>query len=196
MGPISIALGLARFVPGLVRWVGGERAGEVAEKVVDVARTVTGHEDPQAAAQAIERDPELQIRLQQAMAPVLIAQYEAETRRLESVNETMRAESRSEHWPQYSWRPFWGFASGLAFFIVTVFVCALGWMAISGRMPEALVTLPMLIANFATLFAIPGAILGVSAWHRGKQQRIAAGESTTPGIVSALAQRIANKEPR
>ena len=193
MDPLSIALGLSRFVPGLVRWIGGDKAGEVAEKVVDVARSVTGHEDPRQAAAAIERNPELQLKLQQAMAPVLIAQYEAETRRLESVNQTMQAESRSEHWPQYSWRPFWGFASAAAFFIVTAFVCVLGWQAIQGRMPEALPVLPMLISSFATLFAIPGAILGVAAWHRGKQQRLAAGETPQLGLMAALSQRLAQK---
>jgi hypothetical protein len=31
--------------------------------------------------------------------------------------------------------------------------------------------IPQLVGAFATLFAIPGAILGVTAWHRGKEKR-------------------------
>jgi hypothetical protein len=87
------------------------------------------------------------------------------------VNQTMQIESKSEHWPQYSWRPFWGFVSAVAFLAVCVFCCILGYRAVMGSDPTALATIPQLISSFATLFAIPGAILGVTAWHRGKEKR-------------------------
>lgn len=88
-----------------------------------------------------------------------------------AVNATMQAEAKSEHWPQYSWRPFWGFVSGIAFLVVVVFCCILGYKAIIKGEADALVMIPQLISSFAALFAIPGAILGVTAWHRGKQKR-------------------------
>lgn len=88
-----------------------------------------------------------------------------------AVNTTMQAEAKSEHWPQYSWRPFWGFISALAFLGVVVLSCVLGYEAVLGGKPEALIMIPQLVAAYATLFSIPGAILGVTAWHRGKQKR-------------------------
>jgi Holin of 3TMs, for gene-transfer release len=88
-----------------------------------------------------------------------------------AVNQTMQVEAKSEHWPQYSWRPFWGFVSGFAFLFVVMLCCLLGWKAVLGGKSEALAMIPQLVTAFATLFAIPGAILGVTAWHRGKQKR-------------------------
>lgn len=88
-----------------------------------------------------------------------------------AVNRTMQVEATSEHWPQYSWRPFWGFASGAAFVFVISLCCYLGYRAVLGGKPEALAMVPQLVTAFSTLFAIPGAILGVTAWHRGKEKR-------------------------
>ena len=88
-----------------------------------------------------------------------------------AVNITMQAEAKSEHWPQWSWRPFWGFASALAFLFVAGLCCVLAYQAILGGRPTAIAMIPQLVGAFATLFAIPGAILGVTAWHRGKEKR-------------------------
>jgi hypothetical protein len=88
-----------------------------------------------------------------------------------AVNQTMQVEAGSEHWPQYSWRPFWGFISGFAFLFVVVLCCVLGYNAVIDKNPDALRMIPDLVTAFATLFAIPGAILGVTAWHRGALKR-------------------------
>lgn len=88
-----------------------------------------------------------------------------------AVNQTMQTEAKSEHWPQYSWRPFWGFVSGGAFGFVVGLCCYLGFKAVIGGNPQALAMVPQLVTAFSTLFAIPGAILGVTAWHRGKEKR-------------------------
>ncbi|MCM8594089.1 glycoside hydrolase family 108 protein [Accumulibacter sp.] len=57
----------ASVVPELIGLFAGQRAGEVATKVAEVVREVTGTDDPQAAAEAIKLDPakaaELQVRL-------------------------------------------------------------------------------------------------------------------------------------
>jgi hypothetical protein len=92
-------------------------------------------------------------------------------KRIESVNATMRAEAKSEHWWTSGWRPYWGFVSGTAFLFVCLLVCVLAYQAVLGGHPEAMAMIPQVIGAFAALFAIPGAILGVTAWHRGKMQR-------------------------
>ena len=56
MDPISIAFGLAKFVPMIAGMIGGDDAEETAQKVVDVAESVTGRKG-QDAVKAIEADP-------------------------------------------------------------------------------------------------------------------------------------------
>jgi hypothetical protein len=67
MDPISIALGLSQFVPGIVRWLGGDKAGDVAQQVVQTAQTITG-KTGQAALDSIKADQAQQLAFQQAMA--------------------------------------------------------------------------------------------------------------------------------
>lgn len=60
MDPISIALGLAQFAPSLLRFFGaGETSATVAEKVVDIATTITGKAKPEEALAAMQADPAL-----------------------------------------------------------------------------------------------------------------------------------------
>ena len=59
MDPLSIALTLGKLVPDVVGWLQGPRAQERAERVLQVAKEVTGHTDPVSAVQAIELDPSL-----------------------------------------------------------------------------------------------------------------------------------------
>lgn len=53
-----------------------------------------------------------------------------------AVNQTMQAEAKSEHWPQYSWRPAWGFISAIAFGFVVGLCCYLGYKAGIGGGPN------------------------------------------------------------
>jgi len=60
MDPISIALGLASAAPSIMRFFGvGEKPVAVAEKVVEIAQTVTGKQKPEEALAAIQQDPVL-----------------------------------------------------------------------------------------------------------------------------------------
>lgn len=65
---IPIAFKLASFVPFIAQLMGGDKAGEVAEKVLSVARTVTGIDAPEFAVEAIQANPEKAAEFQLAMA--------------------------------------------------------------------------------------------------------------------------------
>jgi hypothetical protein len=67
MDPISIALGLAQFVPAITRWLGGDQAGDIAQTVVGAAETLTGKTGSDAL-DAIKADPTQQTAFRQAMA--------------------------------------------------------------------------------------------------------------------------------
>ena len=68
MEPISLALTLAKFAPDVIKWVtGDDKSAKVAEKLVDVAKVVTGLTDPEEAVNAVQASPELQIQFQQSV---------------------------------------------------------------------------------------------------------------------------------
>lgn len=188
MAPIlPIVMGLSQVAPIIARWLGGENAGQVAEKVVGIAQVVTGAVTPEEALQKIQADAKLvsdfQIAVMQNATELErlylandIADRTQASADIMTVNATMQAEGKSEHWAQWGWRPYWGFASGTAFAFVCGLVCYLGYEAVLSRDQNALRMIPDLVGAFAMLFSVPGAILGVASWHRGKQKRIAAGE--------------------
>src|SRR4051794_41133208 len=137
MDPISLALGLATVVPSIVRWVAGDNAGDVAQKVVDTAETITGQKG-QDAVSAIKADPALQLQLQQLWSQQELALYQEDSKRLAEVNATMRAEGQSADPWQRRWRPFWGFASAWAFLAAIIGIIALAAVAIVTNRPELL----------------------------------------------------------
>lgn len=69
MSVTAIALGLAKFVPDIVGWIAGDKAEEVADKVVDIAAKVTGEskEDAILAVNAINEDPVLALEFHKAV---------------------------------------------------------------------------------------------------------------------------------
>jgi hypothetical protein len=71
MDPVTIAFGLAQYAPSIIKWLSGsEKAEEAAQKVIDVARVVTGKQDASEAVQAIQSDPAALMQFRQAMASI------------------------------------------------------------------------------------------------------------------------------
>ncbi|MBW1678186.1 MAG: hypothetical protein JRJ79_16680 [Deltaproteobacteria bacterium] len=102
-------------------------------------------------------------------------EYERElTKRLDIVNRTMRVEAKSEHWPQYSWRPWNGF-----WFPPTV----IGIYIILPILDKPVPTVPQWVW-IGWL-----AILGVAVWDRGKAQRAMAGDQSM-GVLSGVIKAI------
>ena len=71
MDPVKIAFGLAQYAPSIIKWLSGsEKAEEAAQKVIDVARVVTGKDDASEAVVAIQADPAVLMQFRQAMAGI------------------------------------------------------------------------------------------------------------------------------
>lgn len=64
--PIAASL-IAEAVPGLLRVFGKDKQAEVAEKVVGIAKQVSGVEDPKEAALAIVNDPAMLLEFKKAV---------------------------------------------------------------------------------------------------------------------------------
>ncbi len=148
-----------------VRMLAKELTGDPSASVEDVKGVVEG------------ATPEQMIALTELNNTFTLERDRIESDNLRVINETMRGEAKSDHWVVYSWRPFIGYITGLAFITVCVFVCWLTWQAISSKDMNAMQMIPQVIFNFTTLFAIPGGILGLASHHRGKEKRLKAGEN-------------------
>ncbi len=137
-------------------------------------RQVTGagpEEDIEQVAAKIAADPSLYIDLQKRAMEHEERLADIEARKLETVNVTMREEGKSEHWPQYVWRPFNGFCFPVAVILIYFIlpICA-----------KSVPTVPEWVwVGWLT-------ILGVATWDRGKEKRAAAGDQSQGLLAGAI----------
>lgn len=122
-------------------------------KPEDILATISGNAEALFKARQFEQTHQ-QVILK-ITAEYEIAQRQADSADVAVVNATMQAESKSEHWAQWLWRPYNGFMFG-----TTMFGCYF-------VLPLAKITPPSIPFEAWTAW---GAILGVTAWFRGKQQ--------------------------
>jgi hypothetical protein len=171
LGKTLVDLGL----PTLGGALGGP-AGAAVGKILAHKVTGSANATPDEVALAFNKDQAALIEARnlerQHERDLFKLTVEAETKLVESVNETMRAEAAAEKWPQYSWRPYWGFVSATAFGACVVYILVLMHIAIIGKQMEALRAIPDLVTAMVLLFGIPGGILGVASWFRGKQKMV------------------------
>ena len=66
MDPITIITALSSVVPSIVRWIGGDKAGDVADKAVKIAQSITGEQGPEKAIELLKINKEFQFKFQQA----------------------------------------------------------------------------------------------------------------------------------
>lgn len=172
MDPITIAMGLAQFVPQIAKWItGSDKAEQVAQKAVDIAMTVTGKTTGDESIKALQADPNLVLQYRKAVLDQEVTFQSLAVQNASDINKTMQAESAAEHWPTYSWRPSIGFSIALNVLLtsLTVMVAYIGVMFFQVN-AIVLSYIPAMIAAMAALLAAPSGIVGVASWHRGKMQ--------------------------
>jgi len=134
--------------------------------------------NPDALVKVKQAELDNKVQLQQLAVQASANQLAADTQRIQAVNVTMQAEAKSEHWAQWAWRPFNGFAFGITLFFnyaLPALMNALAPIFINDWKPVVSQVIPEFV------FIAWGAVLGVTAWHRGVMQRIQAG-STSPAV--------------
>ena len=114
------------------------------------------------AIRAVKADPtkvvELEAAVEQAKIALISLSVQADAASQAAVNQAMQAESKSEHFLQYSWRPLAAYilyAIVLNNYVVTPYLSKYGLVVLT--IPDS-------------LYLMFGAILGVTAWHRGVVQ--------------------------
>lgn len=63
----TLAQALTEFVPLMARWISGEGGEKIAQRVVDVAHSVTGEKDPLRVLQSLKADPKLIVQFQETI---------------------------------------------------------------------------------------------------------------------------------
>lgn len=171
MDPITIAMGLAQFVPQIAKWVtGSDKAADVAQKAVDIAQAVTGKPTGDEAVKALQADPSLVLQYRQAVLAQEVQFEQMAVQNASDINATMRAEVAAEHWPSYGWRPAIGFAVALSILACSITVVAAYVAAMLTGQTKALEFLPGMLAAMAGVIGVASPILGIASWFRGKMQ--------------------------
>jgi len=173
-------LGAALPIPGGSA-IGAALASAIGSKSaepVDVVAALTGN--PEAAQKAREFELAHQSRLMEMAYANEVAMRQADSADIGTVNETMRAElanSANEAWYQKAWRPANGFAVAAGSFLATLFCCYLFYAALNTprgegmTVAEVINVIPSLASAIALILGVPGAAVGIAAWHRGKEKR-------------------------
>ena len=138
---------------------------------------------PDDVSAAITSNPEAVLKLkalenqhQELMAKM---SYDAETAErnadrddVAAVNATMQAEAKSEHWLQWAWRPLNGLSLAFGSFALVIGVIAMAGIAVYNKDFATLNAIPTIVMAVTAAMAVPGAVCGVTAWHRGVMQRL------------------------
>ena len=138
------------------------KASTVAEIASDVARAVTGEDNDDDALTALNNDPKLLIEYQRATADEAIALYREETKRLQSINKTIRAEVTSSDPYVRRMRPTWGYVMAATWSLIMVVIGRDLW-EYPGMLTQ---TLPHIV----TLFGLGLAVLGVYVHGRTREK--------------------------
>lgn len=206
--PVAISLA-AKFLPSIIGMFKGDKAEQRAEEVVNIAKVITGQDTPEEIIKILENDAALASQFKDKLIDFQTTIYQEDTKRLESVNQTMRAElangEKVDNFYQFflafwkgGWRPYWGFMSGTAFGVqIFGFMAVIGYSLykVFNHTGEAKLTLNdvvLIINALATLagalmatWALALAVLGVAVWKRSDDKKVASGNES-PGIFESI----------
>lgn len=187
---------VADWIGKAAPFVGSLLGGKAGEKVGELISSALGVENkPDKVLEALKNNPDAilkvkqlesneRVRLEELRHQAETAEIQAGVAQIESVNRTMQAEAAAiagQAWYQKAWRPANGFAVAIGSLLSILFVCYLFYTALTRpdlgmNVATVINTIPTLAFAIASILAVPGAAVGVAAWHRGKMQRIEAGE--------------------
>lgn len=185
---LPIIAGLISAAPALVGLfetgaAGGDggTAAKVARIASDVAQAVTGKRDDGEALKALEADPELLLAYQRQTAQRAISLYQEETKRLQSVNETIRAEAASSDPYVRRMRPTMGYA---LIFSWTMTMAAVVFVIVTD--PGAASAVIVALADLSIMWSVALSVLGLYVYKRSEDKKTAPSAGTGAGIGAGI----------
>lgn len=129
---LGIALNL---VPTLAQWIGGDKAGNVATQVADVAKQVLGTSEPDAVSKAIATDPNLALQFKLAIANIEDKERQrSHDELLARMADTQSARDQTVKLAQMGSPLAWGAA--VVSFIVTAAFAVVSWLVFNEAIPQ------------------------------------------------------------
>jgi hypothetical protein len=177
-------LGLAQLAPTIMGlFTKNQTASRAADVVSSVARTVTGKGSDDGALEALKASPALLVEYQRAIDEHALAIYQDETKRLQAVNETIRAEAASGDAYVRRARPTFIYAMAVSWLAQMVAVSVLViWK------PEHAATVITAFVSLGTMWSVALAVIGVAVHKRSQDKQVAAGMAPT-GLLEGLLRR-------
>lgn len=149
--PIAVSL-IAEFVPDLLRIFGKNKQADIAEKVAEIATTVTGNGDISESAAMIKANPELAIQFKQA-----VMQHEYKLEELALEKEKLYVGDVADARKYKDEKTFWLGVAILVTFAVSVSLVLYGGFSV---VTSSVVVDPSL---FAAVSATIGTLIGYVA---------------------------------
>jgi hypothetical protein len=164
--------------------------------------------DPESLEAAINADPNAVLKLREiednnrtllqqqlilAETARIQANLLAESDRLKTINETMRAETSSEDPYVRRWRPTWGYATALTWTVQGLgFMAAVVWVVVATpeQAGQVFDGIAAILGSMTIIWGIALSVLGVNVHQRSKDKAVAAGQTPAPGIIASLTSRI------
>lgn len=188
MGIVGIVSTLTQVVPAIAGWIGGDKAEKTATEIADVARAVTGQDDPQKAVDAILADPEQARKFHESILNWRIEKEREETKRIQTINETMRRELTAGKW-KGGWRPWCGYVFGTSWGVLVFGIIWLLHDALDKGIAEAVklaTAIGTMLAQITPLFGMMMAVLGVAVLKRSSDKQLTAGQPKGPGLLERI----------
>lgn len=187
----------AKKIAGVAPWIGTALGGPLVGSAVGFVTKTLGLGDPDEASKpenipdSVKKiaelvqggNPELIAKIKAADQEYMLKAQEMGYKNLEAlnalavqaagqVNATMQVEAKSEHWPQYSWRPAVGFAVALTILLTALTVVGAYASVMFSHEPnnKILEYIPGMLTSISVVLATASPILGITAWFRGKEK--------------------------
>jgi len=174
---------LTQVAPQLIKWAVGDKAGEVAQSVANIAMGVSGKDTPEDAVAALKANPEMMIEFQKQMNAFEIAMYQEETKRLAEINQTIRVEAQSGDSYVRRMRPTFGYAMAATW---AAQMAAISWVIVTDPASAGAVIAAM--ASLSTIWSVALAVLGVYSYGRTQEKKTAMGDAGKGfEVISTLA---------
>lgn len=172
---------IAQTIGKVAPTIGGLLGGNLGASVGGLISEALGVDNtPEAVITALNKNPDSLLKLKELESSerIKLKELDKEERKdeflfeentTEVVNETMREEGKSEHWVQYTWRPFIGFCVGISLLGGVVIAIAAYVGLLLGK-PEGMATLPAILGALAGINTTALPILGIASYFRGKEK--------------------------
>lgn len=178
MDPISLISILGTAIPQVVGWLKGDQAEEKARVLVDVARKVTGVEDPAQAVQQVAANQAFLLQFRQFVIEKDLEETQAVLADLQNARAMQVAALGQDD--LFSKRFAYYFAIGWSCFAAVYFFCVtFGTVAEGG----------MRFADTILGFLLGTGLAGIFAWLYGSTRRSAQKDETTQALTRALTSK-------